>query len=182
MKTKLLGIKLPDDSDIAERMRVLAKKKHVEYWELLAKWIAREESEDLAASGQMQLPGMENVSEETPVMQETAESQLAARIAELEQRLLAVEQGGLGPVGAVREKAGTWESTEDRGVDGKAAVVARILELSALGLSTRRIADTLAGDGVPTFSGAGKWQGATVAKILQKAREAKTPHAAKDGG
>jgi hypothetical protein len=62
----------------------------------------------------------------------------------------------------------------------KAAVLARLRELKARGLSLQAMADRLNAEGVPTLSGRGKWQKDTIGNLLSQVEEHYDDHR-KDG-
>jgi hypothetical protein len=54
------------------------------------------------------------------------------------------------------------------GIQGKAALVARLHEMRASGLSLSQIAGQLQAEGLPTLSGKGQWQKGTIDKLLHR--------------
>jgi DNA-binding NarL/FixJ family response regulator len=56
-------------------------------------------------------------------------------------------------------------------VKRRAAIMARLLEMSASGLSNQQIADQLNGARIPTLSGEGQWDRKTIQRLLKQAEE-----------
>lgn len=59
-------------------------------------------------------------------------------------------------------------AAQQPGISDKAALVARLHQMRASGLSLSQIAGQLQAEGLPTFSGKGQWQKGTVDKLLRK--------------
>jgi hypothetical protein len=160
MMKDMIGIKIPNGSNLGARLKTLAKTRRMQYWELLSGWLDQSES-GLDEAHQNLAPV------EAPREKER-EAELEARImAKIEERLslLLANQGTPEPRNPIKTTAAPAVPAE------KKEVLDRILELHAEGHSTREIAGLLQSEGIPTLSGKGKWSGGTVQKLLKKAGE-----------
>ena len=173
-KEKMIGIRIPENSDLPVRMRKLARWLRLENGDLLERWIKAEEAGQITGGGeQLSLDLGQG---------ETAgadRAELESRIAELESRIAKLETGAA-PVNQ-REGEQGEQSEPEPGLepepepalqegDEKDNVIAYICQLSAEGLSTRKIAERLTAEGRPTLTGKGKWHFAVVAKLLRAAK------------
>ena len=180
-ETKMIGIRIPRNSDLDDRLYQLRRRLKLPYHILLERWITAEERgvwpEPLPIEPVDSNPAPESVSSgdladlrarveklegEITIPDHVYASEwemrdlynaLSARVEKIESQLTATVPT-VRPVKAPR-------------ADQRDETIARITEMSAAGLSLRKIADQLNTDGVPTFSGVGTWQSGTIAKIMR---------------
>lgn len=67
-------------------------------------------------------------------------------------------------------------SAQQPDLPDKAALVARLHQMRASGMSLKAIVDQLRSEGLPTFSGKGQWQKGTVDKLLHKQASVRGRH------
>ena len=171
----MIGIRIPENSDLPERMRKIARWLRLENGDLLERWIKAEEA-GLITGGSEQL-SLDLGQGETAGADRTTE--LESRIAELENRIAKLETGAV-PVNQSAEVESGSEQGEQSEPEPKPAlrddsekdeIIAYICQLSSEGLSTRKIAERLTAEGLPTLTGRGNWHFAVVAKLLRAAKE-----------
>jgi len=138
---RMIGIRVPEDSDLPQRLGILGYKLRLNHGELLARWITAEEQGAVNAGGTT-LPlfdgaEVEALREEIKVLRE----QLAATTGARQSTRLSHEE---------REAAVTY-----------------IKQLHAEGVSMNKIAERLNNENRPTISGGGKWQKSTVSFLLK---------------
>jgi len=168
-KEKVIGFKVPAESDIQDRLKTIVQKTRLKYGELLKKWIVNEEREiaELEAKqiplfGGEKSPGMQELTEECNRLTELENrllEKLSAKIAEQDKRiteLIAARDAKHSRQSIPELKSGAHDFSE------------RILELSAQGLSARQIARQLEAEGIKTQKGLTHWHHATITNIINK--------------
>ena len=199
--SKMIGIRIPADSDLSDRLKKLGMRLRKSHGELLEMWIRETENRKDLFGGNIFSP------EDAPNESATNElAELRVQVNELVERVAALESRAPDRSEHTPHVDGnttTAEPTEepplckdtpnatvtpefsepsspdasdtpensapvspDAGTENEA--VARILELTAEGLSTRKIAVRLNADRVPTLTGGSSWNHGAVAKILKQ--------------
>ena len=167
----MIGIKIPNGSNLGARLKALAKARRMQYWELLSGWL------DLSESGLDE--AHQNLAPVEAAREKEKEDELEARIiAKIEERFSALLANSRTPEPRNSTEAsatGTPEplpplkaATTGKAQSEKEKVLSRILALHAKCHSAREIAELLQSEGIPTLSGQGKWAGGTVQRLLKK--------------
>jgi hypothetical protein len=146
----MIGIRVPDDSDLRERLQAVCNHlgretgRRVQYEDLIERWLAMENAmpqniPHTSAAGGTQ----------------TNPTATEARFRAIEARLDILET----------PPARTWDKDE---------VIAYITQLMSEGLTLREVSDRLNAEGRPTLSGRGRWQAGTLSKMLPHMPETNT--------
>jgi hypothetical protein len=180
--SKMIGIRVPAESDLPERLKKLGIHLRKSHGELLEMWVRETENRKDLFGGkifnQEGAPNETTTGELTELQAQVKE--LAERVAVLESRApdtatpAEKSNATVTPENTVPAATVIPEFSAPTSQDGNAntEAVARILELSAEGLSTRKIAVRLNADGIPTLTGGVSWNHGAVAKVLkQQAKE-----------
>jgi hypothetical protein len=157
----MIGIKIPNGSNLGARLKALAKARRMQYWELLSEWL------DQSESG-LNVEMHQNFAPVGVTREKEKEDELEARImARIEERISALLANPK-PTEPHSLIEATTAPAASAGKAGKKEVLERILALHSEGHSARKIAELLQSEGIPTLSGKGKWSGGTIQKLLQK--------------
>ena len=196
--SKMIGIRIPAESDLPERLKKIGIHLRKSHGELLEMWVSETENrKDLFGGNIFSPEDTRQASAGTP--NESAPGGLAelrAQVEELTERVAALESRA--PETADRTEGFAERFTEHTSPVGEpdapplredrpensapvepvepdnsaeTDTVTRILELSAKGLSTRKIAVRLNAEGIPTLAGGPSWNHGAVAKILKNTRK-----------
>ena len=173
--SKMIGIRVPDDSTLPERLRGISNRQRAQYYELLERWITQEESEVTPGQLPINFQGaeLEDLRARVEVLETQAYDTLPGLAEILRSRIDALEALACAtPISAKVTKppspARVAESKNAPGDTRRADIIKRIRDLLASGHSLRGVADALNAEGIPTFSGAGIWQSGTIAKLIKK--------------
>ena len=183
-KWKMIGIRVPEESDLPARLKGISEKTRLSYCELLEKLITQAELNPNTPE-----PGIE--AKDIIALQALAEkfSDLRLQVHEIGARLKILEknanpekdntnsyQASEASAAASLKRAQETDGSEQVSEiieeksesEGKAATITYIRRLSAEGLSLRKIAERLKSEAIPTLSGSGVWHHETVRKVLAK--------------
>ena len=152
----MLGVRIPEGSDIPERLKARSFETRMSYYELIEQWLDRDEREkaDAETSGTSQ---GETLSLETRL----AEMQTAI-VADVKSMVSSMLDERIPQAMKEREAEAKKRAPKaERPID-------RIKELHAEGKSLREIADTLKKEGYPTTTEGGSWNYTSVKRMLDK--------------
>jgi hypothetical protein len=166
MTMKMLGVRVPAGSNVPDRLKARSLETRMSYYELIGQWLDRDEREKTAgvdtigfsAAAATQPQGGTWVEERLAEWADTIEAKLTAVIDErLSQALKA--QGVNEPQEHQELQAEEPDSAQQRALK-------RIEELIAEGMTTRKIAEVLNEEGIPTISGGKVWIQTFVKNLL----------------
>jgi len=157
---KVIGFKVPADSDLPNRLKGIVQRTRLKYGELLEKWIAQEEKELETSQLQLFPNGDEQVNQQLTEQSEKLTSEYKARIEALEEKVSELLTTWAKP------KLAKISRTETDSFPVEA--VARISELSKEGLSARKIAQQLEAEGIKTQKGKTQWHHDSVRNIQKR--------------
>jgi DNA-binding transcriptional MerR regulator len=174
-KWKMIGIRVPEGSDLPARFKEVSEKSRLSYCEFLEKFVTQAEAE-------INTPPPNFDTKDIISLQALVEkfSDLNLHVHEIEARLKALEQdtnqvkytNALQAIEAT--DAAGFEHTQEVGSsdsdysEQEAVTITYIRRLSAEGMSLRKIAERLKSEKIPTLSGSGVWHHGTVQKILSR--------------
>jgi hypothetical protein len=169
-KRKIISIRLSPNSDLADRMKALAKRAALPYSALLEKWIETEESEP-RARGRGAVKSEAKWKDEVDRQISRLQSQVAALEGKPASRSKASEtskapRGKMKSGRKARGRPGT-EISENLS-ETQRELLQKIGDLRREGLPYSKIADRLNSEGVATISGSGKWYPSSISTFLQK--------------
>jgi hypothetical protein len=168
---RMLGVRVPADSDIPDRLKARSLETRMAYYELIDRWLDRDAREEAA--------GLNPANPDTGM---TPQGEEPVNMSSLEARLTEMQTAIVGDVKTLvssmiderlsriteertakpqEEKDETPKPEERRPVD-------RIKELQKAGVSLRGIADTLNKEGIPTIVEGGSWNHTAVKRMLDK--------------
>jgi hypothetical protein len=176
---KMLGVRVPEGSSIPERLKKLSTETRLSYYELIERWLDREDREHELTTGG------DNISPTHIEARLSAlESQIAAaRLDTLKDSILNGIEANISSVVAERvrdllETAGSENKDKSETSvkvnvkknqgDSRQIALKRARELKKLGKTGREIAEILNNEGIPALSGRGKWHHSSIQRLLNE--------------
>jgi len=161
-KTKVIGFKVPDDSDLLERLKEIVRQTRFEYCELLEKWITREEIELAQCKPTLFAPQIVE-SQEIDMLktQIQAQNESISSLRQTVEELLKVSGAKSTPKLLAEENISRT----------KEKLMARVREYHSQGKSSEEIARMFTEEKIPTLTGRAVWNSSTIRDWLKEGRK-----------
>jgi hypothetical protein len=160
----MLGVRIPEGSDIPDRLRARSLETRRSYYELIDQWLSRDERE--------KAEGLSSAESDTGIasQEQTSpwESLLETRLAEMQTAIAGDVKAMVSSMLDERISQALAERETEAKEPKAQRPIDRIKELHAEGVPLRKIADTLKAEGYPTMTEGGSWSHTAVKRMLDK--------------